>query len=94
MFKCCICGKMAEGAIVFGEFVCKECHHEATGERIRKPMTEALPRGVRITAPRKLERKDIRKFQNKLRRRSQIRDDMLLMNAKNRIVRECVYGKN
>ena len=31
MFKCCICGKMAEGAIVFGEFVCKECHHEATG---------------------------------------------------------------
>lgn len=94
MFRCCICGNVAEGAIIFGEFVCNECHYEATGERFRKPMTEALPRGVRITAPQKLGRKDIRKFQIKHRKRSQIRAEMLLMNARNRAERECVYGRN
>ena len=91
MFRCCVCGcRTADGVRSFGEFVCIECHFEATGERIHKPITEVLPRGVRIKAPRGITSNDIRRKQTKHLKRSQIRYDLMMMNVKNRIARECL----
>lgn len=36
---CCVCGCKAKGLVLYGEFICFACHHEATGERPPKAVS-------------------------------------------------------